>query len=148
MNAAVIRPLAAADQVAWRVLWRDYLAFYRTERPVAVYDTSFARLLSPDPAEFRGQVAVANGKLVGLVHYLYLRTNWATRNTCYLQDLYADPSVRGTGVGRALIQAVCAAVDRDDVQGPYWFTAADNATARQLYDRVGVKTRFIRYCRP
>lgn len=148
MTKAVVRPVAAGDEAEWRLLWRDYLAFYQTERPDAVYNATFARLLSPDPAEFRGQVAVAGGRLVGLVHYLYLRTNWAARNTCYLQDLYADPAVRGTGVGRALIGAVYAAVDRDDVQGPYWFTDAGNATARQLYDRIGVKTRFIRYRRP
>lgn len=146
--AALIRPLVLADRGEWRVLWRDYLAFYQTERPDAVYDATFARLLSPDPAEFRGLVAVVGGRLVGLAHYLYLRTNWSPRDTCYLQDLYTDPPVRGTGLGRALIQAVYAAVDRNDVQGPYWFTADDNTTARQLYDRVAVKTPFIRYRRP
>ena len=148
MNPVTVRPIVGGDEGEWCQLWRDYLAFYQTERPDAVYQATFARLLSPDPAEFRGQVAVVGGRLVGLVHYLYLRTNWATRNTCYLQDLYADPAVRGTGVGRALIQAVYTAVDRDDVAGPYWFTDAGNITARQLYDRVGVKTPFIRYRRP
>ena len=148
MTGVVVRPVEVEDKAEWCLFWCDYLAFYQTERPDDVYNATFPRLLSPDPAEFRGQVAVADGRLVGLVHYLYLRTNWGLRNTCYLQDLYADPAVRSTGVGRALIQAVYAAVDRDDVQGPYWFTAADNATARQLYDRIGVKTPFIRYRRP
>jgi GNAT superfamily N-acetyltransferase len=145
---AHIRPVTAADEAQWRGLWRDYLTFYQTEKPDAVYQATFARLLSPDPAEFRGLVAEENGRLVGLVHYLFLRTNWSVQNACYLQDLYADPAVRGSGIGRALIEAVYAAADRAGIGAVYWFTADDNQTARQLYDRIAVKTPFVRYRRP
>lgn len=145
---AIIRPLAAADEAEWRGLWRDYLTFYQTEKPEPVYQTTFARLLSHDPTEFRGLVAEGNGRLVGLVHYLFLRNTWSVQNTCYLQDLYADPSVRGLGIGRALIEAVYAKADLADSAGVYWFTADDNQTARRLYDRIAAKTAFVRYRRP
>lgn len=143
-----IRPITAADHAEWRVLWRDYLTFYQTERPEPVFAATFARLLSPDPGEFRGLVAEQQGRLVGLVHYLFLRSNWSVQNTCYLQDLYAEPAVRGTGIGRALIEAVYDEADRAEAAGVYWFTAYDNATARQLYDQIAVKTRFVRYRKP
>ena len=145
---AEIRPITAGDEPEWRILWRDYLTHYQTERPEPVYAATFARLLSPDPAEFRGLVAENQGRLVGLVHYLFLRSNWSEQCTCYLQDLYADPMVRGQGIGRALIEAVYAAADHANVAGVYWFTAHDNQTARQLYDRIAVKTPFVRYRRP
>ncbi len=68
-------------------------------------------------------------------------------NTCYLQDLYADPDVRGRGVGRALIEAVYDAADAAGVPTVYWLTQDFNTTARRLYDRIGVKTPFIKYNR-
>jgi GNAT superfamily N-acetyltransferase len=67
---------------------------------------------------------------------------------CYLQDLYADPAVRGTGIGRKLIEAVYAAADAAGAPAVYWLTQDDNATGRRLYDRVGQLTNFIKYQRP
>lgn len=145
--ALVIRPLEASDEADWRRIWRDYLAFYETTRPDAVYVSTFARLLSGQPNEFNGLLAVLDGRPVGLAHYLFHRTNWAIADTCYLQDLYADPEVRGRGMGRALIEAVYAAADRHGAVSVYWLTQDFNTTARQLYDRVGILTPFIRYNR-
>jgi GNAT superfamily N-acetyltransferase len=67
--------------------------------------------------------------------------------TCYLQDLFTLPQARGTGVARALIGAVYAAADAAGAAPVYWFTQDFNATARHLYDRIGVLTPFIRYNR-
>jgi GNAT superfamily N-acetyltransferase len=55
--------------------------------------------------------------------------------------------VRGTGVGRKLIEAVYAAADAAGRPAVYWLTQDFNATARQLYDRIGVLTPFIKYNR-
>ncbi len=143
----LIRPIAADDEAEWRRLWRDYLTFYKTERPDTVFATTFSRLLSGKPNEFSGFLAVREGRPVGLVHYLFHRTCWAIDDTCYLQDLYADPKVRGKGIGRALIEAVYAAADRHGASNVYWLTQEFNATARQLYDRIAVATPFIRYVR-
>jgi GNAT superfamily N-acetyltransferase len=146
--ALVIRPIVASDEADWRRLWRAYLAFYETERPEEVYATTFARLLSGKAGEFRGFVALVEGRAVGLTHYVFHRTCWAVADTCYLQDLYADPDVRGSGIGRALIEAVYGAAGAHGAAGVYWLTQEFNTTARQLYDRIGKVTPFIRYVRP
>lgn len=148
-----IRPLVASDEAAWRVLWHGYLTYYETTLPEEVYRTTFSRLISGEPNEYCGLLALVAGRPVGLAHYLFHRTCRATNDTCYLQDLYADPSVRGQGIGRALIEAVYAAADaaRPDPAAPsrvYWLTQEFNATARRLYDRIGIKTPFIKYGRP
>ena len=143
-----IRPLKATDRTEWDALWRDYLAFYKTELPQTVYDSTFARLIGDDPQDFSALVAEQDGKLIGLTHYLFHRHGWKIENTCYLQDLYAAPKARGTGVGRLLIEAVYAAADAAGSPSVYWLTQDDNATARVLYDRVGVLTNFIKYQRP
>jgi GNAT superfamily N-acetyltransferase len=144
----VVRPLASADEPQWRALWRDYLAFYKTELPEEVYSTYFRRLLGDDPQDFRGLIAEVDGKPVGLTHFLIHRHGWKIENVCYLQDLYAVPEVRGRGIGRALIEAVYAAADAEGAPGVYWLTQDFNAEARQLYDRIGALTPFIKYARP
>jgi len=143
-----IRPLAAADEAPWRALWRGYLEYYETDLPEEVYATTFARLLTGGPGEFRGLLALVGDRPVGLVHFLFHRSSWAVEEVCYLQDLFTLPQARGAGVGRALIEAVYAAADDAGCPTVYWFTQEFNATARRLYDRVGVLTPFIRYNRP
>ena len=143
-----IRPLISSDESQWRELWHDYLAFYETELPDAVYETAFARLLGNDDRDFHGLVAETDDGLVGLTHYVFHRNLWKIENSCYLQDLYARPETRGTGIGRALIEAVYKAADAAGSPSVYWMTQEFNHTARRLYDRIGTLTPFIKYARP
>ena len=143
-----LRALTSDDEEQWRALWRAYLAFYDTSLDEAVYASTFARLLGDDPHDFSAIVAEQDGQLVGLAHYLFHRHGWKIEDCCYLQDLYAVPQVRGTGVGRSLIEAVYAAADAHGAPSVYWMTQTGNAQARQLYDRIGVLTDFIKYQRP
>ena len=142
-----VRPVEAGDETDWRRLWTGYLDFYESSVSEEVYRTSFARLLSDDPQEYHGLLAIDDGRPVGLVHYLFHRHMWRVENTCYLQDLYADPDVRGRGIGRTLIEAVYAAADAEGCPSVYWTTQEFNTTARKLYDRIGELTPFIKYSR-
>ncbi len=143
----VVRPLAAADEAAWRPLWRGYLAFYETDLPEEIYATSFARLVDPAVTDYSGLVAEADGRPVGIAHYIFHRHGWRIEPVCYLQDLFVAPQARGTGAGRALIEGVYAAADAAGAPAVYWLTQAENATARRLYDRIGRATSFIKYVR-
>ena len=118
-----VRPLAPADEPAWRALWRDYLAFYETELPEEVYATSFARLTDPAVADYHGLLAL-DGRAAGRPRALHLPPpRLADRGRdCYLQDLYVAPEARGTGAGRALIEAVYAAADAAGGRDVYWLT--------------------------
>lgn len=149
MNAAragiEVRRLRASDEAEWRRLWTAYLAFYRTELPEPAMASAWCRLMGDDPRDAQGHVAVLDGRPVGLSHHLLQRHGWRVEEVCYLQDLYADPDVRGMGVGRALIEAVYAAADAAGAPYVYWTTAQDNAVARRLYDRIGRLTPFVKY---
>lgn len=147
MHPITIRPLRPEDQADWRRLWTGYLEYYKTTVPEVVYQTTFARLLGDDPRDFNCLVAEQDGRLVGLTHYLSHRHAWKVEEVIYLQDLYVDPSVRGTGAGRALIEAVYAVADAAGTPAVYWLTQDFNATARLLYDRIAAVTPFIRYNR-
>ncbi|SLN12837.1 putative acetyltransferase [Ruegeria meonggei] len=147
-DTLTIRILRPDDRPEWAEMWRDYLAFYETTVADDIYDSTFARLLGDDPHDFSCFVAESGGQLVGLTHYLFHRHAWKVEPVCYLQDLYARPQTRGTGIGRALIQAVYNEADRQGAASVYWLTQDFNETARKLYDRIGKKTPFIRYQRP
>ena len=145
-----IRPLAKSDREPWARLWHGYLDYYETTVPDAVYGTSFARMLEGNagaPNEFRGLLALVDGAPSGLVHFVYHRHGWKLEDVCYLQDLYVDPEVRGTGLGRRLIEAVYADADAAGAPSVYWLTQDFNAAGRRLYDRVGTLTPFIKYAR-
>ncbi len=142
-----IRPVEARDEAEWRVLWTGYLTFYESSVTEEVYQTTFARLLSDEPQEFHGLVAEKDGALIGLTHYLFHRHCWRIENVIYLQDLFVSEAARGTGAGRALIEAVYAAADAAGCPTVYWMTQDFNATARQLYDRIATQTPFIKYAR-
>ena len=144
----LIRPLAATDHDQWRRLWTGYLQFYQTSVPEDVYASTFDRLLGSDPRDFSALVAEQDGQLLGLAHYLFHRHCWKIEDVCYLQDLYVAPEARGTGLGRALIEAVYAAADAAKAPAVYWLTQDFNHEARQLYDRVARLSPFIRYNRP
>lgn len=142
-----IRPLVRGDKAEWAELWRGYLTFYETTRPDEIFDMAFERLLGDDKQDYSGLVAEQDGTLVGLAHYLFHRHGWSAKNVCYMQDLYAVPEARGTGVGRELIEGVYAAADAAGCANTYWLTQDFNETTRRLYDRIGTVTPFIKYNR-
>ncbi|MRX50520.1 GNAT family N-acetyltransferase [Paracoccus sp. S-4012] len=143
-----IRPVEAGDRQQWQVLYDGYQLYYeRPDQPQAFFDQAFARLLSGDPRDFHGLVAEEDSRLLGLTHYVFHPNLWRPEGVCYLQDLYTIPEARGRGVGRALIEAVYAAADAAAVPAVYWLTQEFNYAGRMLYDRVAVKSPFIRYNR-
>ena len=142
-----IRELRAEDEDQWRVLWTGYLEFYEATVTEEVYQTYFQRLLGDDAQDYHGLVAEQDGELVSLTHYLFHRHGWKIENVVYLQDLFVSKAARGTGAGRALIEAVYARADAAGCPSVYWLTQDFNATARQLYDRIATKTPFIKYQR-
>jgi GNAT superfamily N-acetyltransferase len=142
-----IRPLEARDEIRWRELFDGYIRFYESEVPKDVITAAFNRLLANEDG-MAGLVAVdGSGCVIGLANLVFHRSTWSPTWYCYLEDLYVDPGVRGTGAGRALIEATYAEADRRGASRTYWATQEHNATARKLYDRIGVLTEFVQYRR-
>ena len=145
MEGMEVRPPTLDDEADWRRLWTEYLDFYEAKVSEEVYAETWKRLHMPGEFEPKCLLAVTHTKPMGLVHYMYHRTTWTVANNCYLQDLYVNPERRGTGLGRVLIEAVKRMADENGVTNVYWLTHESNATARQLYDRIGKNTGFLRY---
>lgn len=141
-----VRPIVAADRAGWRALWDAYCAFYKVQVPERVTDTLWCRILDP-AAPVKGLVATdADGRLLGLCHYVLHPHTWSAQLLCYLEDLFTAEDTRGRGVGRALIDRLVAMGGDAGWGRVYWHTEETNARARILYDKVtGGHDGYVRY---
>ena len=147
MSTVQIRPVTAADHAAGLPLWQAYLDFYETRLPDEVSAVTWQRLL--DPAETTNSaLAWVDGKAVGMVNFIYHRSNWSVENSCYLQDLYVDSEQRGLGIGRQLIEHVYATAKATGCAKVHWLTHETNATAISLYEQVAERPGFIQFRKP
>lgn len=134
-----IRPVQRQDFDAWKPLWDGYNAFYERSGPTALPDhitqTTWERFFDAyEPVH--ALVAEVDGKLLGLVHYLYHRSTIGIAPNCYLQDLFTAEAARGKGVGRALIEGVYDIARAAGCGRVYWHTRETNVTAQRLYNQV------------
>jgi GNAT superfamily N-acetyltransferase len=144
----LVRPLQHEDFPQWKPLWDGYNAFYgrkdETALPPEVTQVTWQRFFDSSEPVF-ALVAEAEGRLVGLTHYLLHRSTTRIELTCYLQDLFTAEAERGRGIGRALIQGVYKEAKAAGISRVYWHTQESNAPGRRLYDTVARHLGFIVY---
>jgi GNAT superfamily N-acetyltransferase len=142
--ASIIRSAVPTDFPQWAPLWEGYNSFYKRRVPTEVTAMTWSRFFDAyEPVH--ALVAEKDGRLLGLVHYLFHRNTTMIGPICYLQDLFTDEAARGKGVGRALIEAVYERAKEAGSPRVYWHTHETNTTARALYDKVAERSGFIHY---
>jgi len=144
----VVRAASRSDYQAWSQLWAGYNAFYERVGPKAVSqqvtDLTWDRFFDAYEPMF-ALVAEQDGRLLGLVHYLFHRNTSMAQPICYLQDLFTGQDTRGKGVGRALIEAVYERARAAGCTRVYWQTHETNHTAMHLYNQVAERSGFVAY---
>jgi len=143
-----VRRLEARDKSAWLPLFKGYIEFYKATVPEDVIETTWQRLMAASPDFHIALVAVDETDVpFGLAHVLFHRSTWSPTWYCYLEDLFVDPVRRGTGAGRALIEATYREADARGCTRTYWATQEFNYRARGLYDQLATKSVFVQYRR-
>ena len=145
MNA-IIRPIKAEDRTGWDELWAGYLEFYKTELTNEQTELTWQRILDEDYG-IHGLVAEVDGTLVGLAHFSFTHSTWAEAQDLYLEDLFVSSTVRGQGIGKALILQLGEIAREVGSRKVWWETQAHNEVARRLYDSVGELSEFVKYTR-
>jgi GNAT superfamily N-acetyltransferase len=140
----IVRPVAPGDFAQWAPLWEGYNSFYKRALPAEITEMTWSRFFDAyEPVH--AMVAEEDGRLLGLVHYLFHRSTIMIGPTCYLQDLFTNEAARGKGVGRALIEAVYERAREAGSPRVYWQTHETNLTAMALYDKVAERSGFVVY---
>jgi GNAT superfamily N-acetyltransferase len=139
-----IRPVIPADHAAWLPLWLGYLDFYQSALPTETSAVTWQRFLDPSEPT-HAALAWRDDQAVGLVQWIFHRSNWSVENSCYLQDLFVAADTRRTGTGRRLIEHVYAQARAAGASRVHWLTHESNGNAMQLYQRIAERSGFIQY---
>jgi len=147
-DTILVRPIERVDYAGWRPLWDGYNRFYgrhgATALPESITEATWERFFAHhEPVH--AFVAEQDGRLIGLVHYLFHRSTTRLTDVCYLQDLFTAEAARGRGIGRQLIQEVYKTAKAAGSTRVYWHTQVTNTPGRALYDKVAEHTGFIVY---
>ena len=145
-----VRPVREDEFDAWTRLFRGYADFYKWptsdehQRQIWgwIHDDRTVEALVAVRVDDAGTEV---GEPEGLAH---LR-EWVRPlrgSVCgYLDDLYVEPSVRGSGA----VEALYAEMNRIARERGWaiirWTTADDNYRARSVYDKVATRTTWITY---
>ena len=121
-------------------MMRAYCDFYgaspRDDRLVGL-----SRALIDDPGE--GQQLLARDEEGGPVGFATVFWTWQTLDATrigVMNDLFVVPEVRGSGVGRRLIESCRGLCRKRGATKLVWETATDNAVAQRLYDSTGASS--------
>ncbi|NYJ00184.1 GNAT superfamily N-acetyltransferase [Nocardioides thalensis] len=132
-----IRPLRPEDEAAVWELARDFATSFTPERPR--FSASYAALLTAEDSLALG--AVEPGGIVGyLVAHLH-QTLFANAPVVWVEELMVQESVRGRGVGRALMSA---AEGRAAAEGAAYVALATRR-AGPFYERLGFDESAVFY---
>jgi GNAT superfamily N-acetyltransferase len=139
----LIRPAEATDRERWGELFRAYGVFYESDFSDAVLDGVWAWLMDTEHV-LNALVAEHDGTVVGIAHYRPVPDTFSAGTEWYLDDLFVAPQARGSGAATALIERLkeIAATTNGTLR---WITAADNATAQRVYDKVATKATWVTY---
>jgi GNAT superfamily N-acetyltransferase len=150
MTTWSVRPVRDDEFSAWTHLFRGYAAFYNWPTSDEhqqqiwswIHDDHSIEALVAVPVDDSG---AETGPPQGLAH---LRT-WVRPLrgvVCgYLDDLYVEPSLRGSGA----VDALFAEINRIAIERNWavvrWTTGDDNYRARRVYDQLATRTTWITY---
>lgn len=114
---------------------RGYCAFYGTAPGDDALER-LARACLADPVATGTQLLArdGDGTAIGFATVFWTWSSTRAAPIALMNDLYVAPEGRGSGVGRALIDACAALAAERGVTWLEWETAPDNHRAQRVYD--------------
>ncbi|QAY61654.1 GNAT family N-acetyltransferase [Microbacterium protaetiae] len=141
----IVRIVEPGDQSAWAELYAGYRAFYRLpDDPVAVSTTW--QWVRDGEHGLVGLVTVDDDNVpIALANVRWFARPSSATMGLYLDDLFTAPEARGSGAASALLKHAAELAGEGGGSVVRWITAADNATARSVYDTHAAATPWVTY---
>ena len=142
----VVRPAKPDDVPELLAMIRELAEFERaTDEVEATADDLHRALFADHPAVF-AHVAEVDGDIAGMAIWFLNFSTWLGSHGLYLEDLFVRPRHRGSGAGRALLQALAALCAERGYRRLEWWVLDWNP-AREFYAAVGAEalTEWVPY---
>jgi GNAT superfamily N-acetyltransferase len=133
----LVAPIGPSDLEDALPLISEYQRFYEVQPDEDRNAVFFRRFTESDDDGMLLGARGADGVLVGYACLHWRLDTVAAREVVCLHDLFAVPAVRGTGAGRALLEAAADVARDRGAAALVWSTAPDNSTAQRLYEATG-----------
>lgn len=140
-----VRPVEQRDARAWAALYAGYRAFYHLEPDPHAVAQTWQWVIAGEHGLFGLVAADADDTLIALANLRWFARPSTATVGLYLDDLFTDPAARGEGTGTALLRRAADIAAARGASVVRWITAADNATARRVYDQVATATPWVTY---
>jgi ribosomal protein S18 acetylase RimI-like enzyme len=134
MSEIEIRRAGVEDSAAIARLLHDFNTEFEEPSPGVEALTEYSRQLLAEGA----MTVLLAGEGPNGISLIRFRTSvWTGGPEAHLQELYVVPTLRGGGIGRALLEATMAAAREAGATGIDLNTGATDTAARTLYESAG-----------
>lgn len=140
-----VRMVEPGDESVWADLYAGYRAFYRLPDDAEAVATTW-RWVRDGEHGLVGLVAVDDDDVpLALANLRWFARPSSATMGLYLDDLFTAPEARGRGAASALLTHAAEHAGKSGGSVVRWITAADNATARSVYDSHAIATPWVTY---
>ncbi|QQR40206.1 GNAT family N-acetyltransferase [Devosia rhizoryzae] len=112
-------------------------AYENLAHEVVATEADIARDFFGGDRKVFAEIAEWEGKPVGFALWFYTYSTFQGRHGIWLEDLYVDPSLRGKGIGKALLKHLAKRCVRDGLGRFEWWVLDWNEPSIQFYKSQG-----------
>lgn len=143
--SVTIDRLKDSDKTDWRRLYDGYAAFYKMPMTDETAERVWGWLHDAEHVQEALVARDATGRVIGLAHFRAMPSPLRGAYAGFLDDLFVDPDVRGSGAADKLLDALNAIAAERGWPVIRWITADNNYRARGVYDRKATRSMWITY---
>lgn len=132
-----IRPGERRDVKLIAELIRGLARYERLEHEVKMTEEKLERALFGERPYAETLIAAEDGEAVGFALFFHNFSTFLAQPGIYLEDLFVLPEHRGSGVGRALLQALARTAVERGCGRMEWAVLDWNESAIGFYERLG-----------
>ena len=133
-----LRPARASDVDRIHRLVLDLAEYERSaDQVLATPEQLRQALFGPQPAVYALVAEGPAGTVVGFALYFLNFSTWQGVHGIYLEDLYVEPAHRGSGLGKALLQALAEIAVQRGYARFEWWVLDWNTPSIEFYRRMG-----------
>ena len=136
---ATIRPATASDTPAILRLIRGLADYERLSQEATATEAELHEALFGDQPRAHAILADVDAIPVGLALYYYTFSTFKARSNIFLEDLFVEPTHRGTGLGLALMRHLAQLATEQNCDRIEWRVLNWNQPSIDFYHRLGAR---------